>query len=258
MLRFLKWVKIGFWGSTFIIIGTMLAFVSVMAANNPPNWEQITADGNISNEYAADYRQAIYKSRQSAVLVESSNLGFWSGSSTMTGTYFMAEGHHYVITAYHGVHGPCWLLYVSHDSEKQRCNRYVEMNEMHDYILIELSGPLSNRVPIRIPGDLPRGQEWRASYSILTNIIYTGYPNTIGPLTLKGDVVGYGDDEYLYVFSHAYGGSSGSGVFTRDGKYIGYVVAIDVGTTDIGGIDTLENIVLVAPAFNVDWQQVLH
>jgi V8-like Glu-specific endopeptidase len=69
-------------------------------------------------------------------------------------------------------------------------------------------------------------------------------------------VVGYGHGETLYIFSHAYGGASGSGVFTENGKYIGYITAIDVGQTE-WGIDVLENIVLVAPAFNVDWSAVL-
>ncbi len=94
-------------------------------------------------------------------------------------------------------------------------------------------------------------------YTTLNNIVYTGYPNAIGPLTLRGDVVGYNDYEYFYVFSHAYGGASGSGVFTGNGKYIGHIVAIDVGTTELG-VDILENIVIVVPAFNVDWSVVLN
>ena len=69
-------------------------------------------------------------------------------------------------------------------------------------------------------------------------------------------MVGYASNEQIYIFSHAYGGASGSGVFTQSGKYIGYVTAIDVGATD-WGVDILENIVLVAPAFNVDWDIVL-
>ena len=69
-------------------------------------------------------------------------------------------------------------------------------------------------------------------------------------------MIGYGDDEFIYVFSHAYGGASGSGVFSREGKYIGYVVAIDVGSTELG-VDVLENIVIVAPTLNVDWTAVL-
>ena len=116
---------------------------------------------------------------------------------------------------------------------------------------------IQNRIPIEIPKDLPRGNQWKKSYSLLNKIIYTGYPNTIGPLTLRGDVIGYGDNEFIYVFSHAYGGASGSGVFSRQGHYIGYVVAIDVGSTDLG-VDVLENVVIVAPALNIDWTAVLN
>ena len=36
------------------------------------------------------------------------------------------------------------------------------------------------------------------------------------------------------------------------GKYIGYVVAIDVGQTEMG-VQILENVVLVMPAYNIDW-----
>ena len=59
------------------------------------------------------------------------------------------------------------------------------------------------------------------------------------------------------MFSHAYGGASGSGVFSASGKYIGHVVAIDVGRTEFG-VDVLENIVIVVPAFNIDWSLVLN
>ena len=140
------------------------------------------------------------------------------------------------------------------DEEALRCKKYVVMDEDNDYAVMELEGEFSDRTPVNIPEDLPSSKEWKLSYSLLNRIVYTGYPNIIGPLTLRGDVVGYGD-EYLYVFSHAYGGASGSGVFTKEGKYIGYVVAIDVGSTELG-VDVLENIVIVAPTFNVDWSVV--
>ncbi len=174
----------------------------------------------------------------------------------MTGTYFVVGDTPYVMTVHHGIHGPCWLVRVIHEGEQYGCKEYITMDEENDYVIMEMEAPLSNRTPIRIPEDLPHGTQWKPSYSILNTIIYTGYPNTVGPLTLRGDVVGYGD-EYVYVFSHAYGGASGSGVFTHDGKYIGYVVAIDVGVTE-HGLDILENIVIVAPAFNVDWSVVLN
>ena len=174
----------------------------------------------------------------------------------MTGTYFVASGKPYVITVHHGIQGPCWLVTIDHESTQVNCKEYILKDELRDYVIMELEKPISTRTPIRIPQDLPAGSlGWKDSYSLLTNIIYTGYPNTIGPLTLRGDVVGYAAEEYFYVFSHAYGGASGSGVFTREGRYIGYILAIDVGSTDLG-IDILENIVIVAPSFNVDWSVV--
>ena len=211
MLSFLKFVRITFWAGLVALLFSLLAVTSVVAYNKNIRWEDVATDDNISSDLDPTERETINKSRNSAVKVRSMGLNLFSGSSTMTGTYFVA---------------------------------------------MELEGEITNRAPIRIPQDLPSGTQWKKSYSILNKIIYTGYPNDIGPLTLRGDVIGYNKDEYLYVFSHAYGGASGSGVFSKQGKYIGYVVAIDVGSTELG-TDVLENIVIVAPALNIDWNLVL-
>jgi len=232
----------------------VLSTAAVIEYNTVPEWGVITTDNVIANIQHPS-SQAIRKSRQSAVLVQSASLTFWVGTSTMTGTYFVANNKHYVITVHHGIHGPCWLVKVMHEGEEYSCEEYIIIDQENDYVIMEMQGPLHNRAPLRIPQDLPHGSEWKPSYSILNRIIYTGYPNTIGPLTLSGDVIGYGN-EYVYIFSHAYGGASGSGVFTHDGKYIGYIVAIDVGSMDFGP-DVLENIVIVAPTFNVDWRALL-
>jgi hypothetical protein len=257
MQGFLRRVKIVFWTLMIVCPLMMLGAASIIKYNKIPAWEEIIEIDNIATGDKEPGFAAINKSRLSAVLVRSIELGFWgTSSSTMTGTYFIAKGKHYVITAHHGIHGPCWLVTVSHDDQEYGCKKYITKSEEDDYVIMEIAEPLQNRTPIRIPRDLPYGAQWKPSYSLLNKIIYTGYPNSLGPLTLRGDVIGYGD-EYLYIFSHAYGGSSGSGVFTKEGKYIGYVVAIDVATTDFG-VDILENIVIVAPAFNVDWSDILN
>jgi hypothetical protein len=59
------------------------------------------------------------------------------------------------------------------------------------------------------------------------------------------------------MISYAWSGSSGSGVFSQDGKYIGYVLAIDVGESGFGGAAILENVVLVIPAFKINWAAAL-
>jgi len=256
MLSFLKFVRIAFWVVLMTLLFSLGAATSVITYNKNIRWEDIATDDNISSDSTIAERETINKSRNSAVKISSMGLNFFAGSSTMTGTYFVAKERHYVLTVHHGILGPCFFIVVSHDDQTYSCKEYVTMDKINDYVIIELEGEIFNRDPIRIPQDLPRGNQWKKSYSILNKIIYTGYPNTVGPLTLRGDVVGYNKDEYLYVFSHAYGGASGSGVFSKQGKYIGYVVAIDVGSTDLG-VDVLENIVIVAPALNIDWNSVL-
>ena len=256
MLKFLKWTKWGFWATVVLVLATALASLSVLKHHTRPTWEEISVE-NITAQGVPQHQRAIRKSRQSAVLVKSASLNFWGGTSTTTGTYFIANNKHYVITVDHGIQGPCWLITIADDYNYTGCKKIVAVNKERDYVIMEVNELLPARVPIHIPRDLPHGGEWKTSYSILTNIVYTGYPNTLGPLTLRGDVVGYGDNQSLYVFSHAYGGASGSGVFTEEGKYIGYIVAIDVGATELG-VDVLENIVIVAPTFNVDWSAVLN
>ena len=257
MLRFLKWVKVGFWTTVAITIIMIGGHISSLHQHASPNWSTIISNDQITSTMKYSATASARKSRSSAVKIESTSLKFWGGTATSSGTYFVAAGRPYVATVHHGIQGPCWLLVVVHDDRRYECKEYVVMDEVNDYVLMEMDSFIENRVPIQIPQDLPKGPEWQSSYSLLSRIIYTGYPNVLGPLTLRGDVVGYSREEYLYVFSHAYGGASGSGVFSENGKYIGYVVAIDVGVTEYG-VDVLENIVIVAPSYNIDWDAVLN
>ena len=248
-------MRVAFWGALLTFVMSILVVTTTIQGNEVPSWHQISEIGNVSTDFSGEELRAIKKSRSSAVKVRSMSFNFFAGASTMTGTYFVAKDKPYVITASHGIVGPCILLRVSHDNEDHFCKRYVAIDHVNDYMIMELEEKIKNAKPVRIPQDLPKGSQWKKSYSLLNKIVYTGYPNAIGPLTLRGDVVGYGDNEFIYIFSHAYGGASGSGVFSKQGKYIGYVVAIDVGSTDLG-VDVLENIVIVAPALNVDWAVV--
>ena len=254
MIKFLKWVRVAFWAAV-VFVTTVSIVLAVVLNSHFINTPRLPYKHNISNEYSAEYKDAIEKSRYSAVQVDSMGGALLLVSST-TATYFTAKGKHYIITVEHGIHGPCALLRVKYDNESYTCKEYVKLDAANDYAIIEIDGPIADRQPIKIPQDLPQGSQWKASYSILNKIIYTGYPNSVGPLTLKGDVIGYANSDYLYVFSHAYMGSSGSGVFSAKGKYIGIVSAIDIGQTEFG-VDILENVVLVTPVFKVDWSVVL-
>lgn len=256
MLKFLKAVRVLFWWGIFTSIASMLVFVAVLKHNTRPPWSEISSSTNISAHLSSNTAATVEKSRQSAVMVRSVGLNVFVGVSTMSGTYFTAKGKNYIITVQHGIQGPCWLITVIYNEEFYSCKQIIVADKMNDYVIFEVD-QISDIKPVRIPQDLPRGSQWKRSYSLLNKIIYTGYPNIVGPLTLAGDVVGYTEYEQIYVFSHAYGGASGSGVFSEDGKYIGYVVAVDMGRTEYG-IDVLENIVIVNPSFNVDWRAILY
>ena len=59
----------------------------------------------------------------------------------------------------------------------------------------------------------------------------------------------------IYFNSYAWSGSSGSGVFDSRGKFVGYIVALDVGRTEYG-MDVLENVILVVPHYRIDWSPI--
>ena len=81
--------------------------------------------------------------------------------------------------------------------------------------------------------------EWKKTLTILNHVVYTGYPNSIGPLTIQGSIMGFDPSGIMYIQSYAWSGSSGSGVFDQSGNLIGYILA----TT--GYIDKLRDIKII-------------
>ena len=251
MINFLKGVRLIFWGTLTIMLVATLVVVSVWKNSQKAPPMKLGELTKVTSYYSTDYQKAIRKSRESSVRIVSSSPKFL-GLSSSSGTYFESKGKYYVITTQHGILGSCSSLSATHEGVFYQCEKIAVADENIDYAIVEIEGPILDRTPIRIPRDLATQEQQTRSYSILSPVIYTGYPNTIGPLTLRGNVIGYGGTDYLYMFSYAYAGSSGSGIFGENGKYVGYVIALDVGVTEYG-IDILENMVLVVPAFKIDW-----
>lgn len=241
-------------GMMLVLMLPIFAVYSTIISYQIPPIAEIQKD-TYSQYYSISYKKAIKKSRQSAVQVISfgpDNAGYFSSAS---GTYFEAYGNYFVITVMHGILGPCAFTTVVHNSETYPCIKYIVTDLQNDYAIIQVS-EIPNRTPVDIFKDLPKNTQWKDSYSVLNKLVYTGYPNTIGPLTIEGEVAGFAGREYIYMVSYAWAGSSGSGVFDHRGRYIGYVVAIDVGESEFG-VQVLQNVVLVSPAFKVDWTKVI-
>ena len=195
-----------------------------------PTYAELSSFKNNSPHYLlTTQKRTIEKSRSSTVRVLS--LAEATGSiASSSGTYITMFGHYYVITTNHGILGNCQVTKIIVDSESHDCLRFIEQNEEVDYALIEIN-KIPKLSPIKIPRDMiTSNREWKSSLSIMAKTFYTGFPNSEGPLTIAGNVAGHSQDGYIYINSYAWSGSSGSGVFSQKGKYMGFVLAIDVGS----------------------------
>ena len=172
----------------------------------------------------------------------------------MSGTYLTAMGHYYVLTVMHGLAGPCELTKVMVEDQYYECIKYITVDSVHDYAIMEVE-KIDSRTPISIILDTPSLRpSVTKRISVLSNVYYTGFPNTMGPFTVRGHIMGsdaFGSKN-IYILSYAWMGASGSGVFNEDSKLIGYVIALDVGKTEYG-VQILENVVMVGRSSNIDW-----
>ena len=248
-LKFVALVTMGLVSGFGMGLGVMY---SVAKSHEAPSLEE---GGNwsvstITTTLPVADQKAIKKSRLSAVRVMSLSEDQETFSAA-SGTYFTSGGRYYVLTVNHGIVGPCPLTKIKFENGYVKCLQYIILNPGIDYAIIEIE-KLTGRTPIKVPQDLPTTFR---PYHIMTPTYYTGFPNSAGPFTLSGNIIGYLGTDFVYLQSYGWAGSSGAGVFTPNGDLIGYVLAVDVGYTDYG-VDVLENIIFVVPVTNIDWSVV--
>ena len=226
-------------------------YVSIGESQRFPTHSEISALDNLSSELDGKETSAVLASRNSILHVLSSEKGR-EGFAKMSGTYVEHNDKFYVITAAHGIQGDCERMFVATDEEHvYDCVKYIIINHHVDYAIIQIE-EIPGRIPVKLADVLPSNREWRQELSVLNETFYTGYPNGLGPLTFRGSVAGISDNNYVYLHSYAWPGSSGSGVFSYDGNMIGIVIALNVGFTG-AGYDVLEDLVIVTPLFMIDW-----
>jgi hypothetical protein len=240
------------WGIVVFLIG--FSFYSALVDSSQDQQSLEKMQENVSNYHSVSYKKAIKKSRDSAVRVISVDSD--SGHvSTFSGTYVQSYGSYFIITVAHGLAGPCEFTKIVYAQELYDCVKLIDKNDTQDYAVIQVE-EIPTRVPVKIPKDLPKNQQWRSVFTLQNKVIYTGYPNSIGPLSIGGNISGANGTSFIYLDSYAWEGSSGSGVFDSKGRFIGYVIAIDVGATEFG-IQVLNNVVLVIPSFKIDWIKLI-
>jgi hypothetical protein len=255
-----KLLKTSFRILFMVCFGMLLGSVAtqqVAEMYSVPSFEEITDKSNNSEHLLiSNQKKIVEKSRQSAVRVLSLSMDTGAIASS-SGTYMRLKDNYFVITTNHGIAGDCDTTKILVDDQLYDCFKFIETNDTTDYAVIQIP-KIEDRQPIKIPRDIASSKrDWIDALSIMSKTYYTGFPNNIGPLTIGGQIMGHSPGDHIYINSYAWSGSSGSGVFSQRGDYIGYVLAIDVGT-GITGPEVLENVVLVVPAYRINWSHVFN
>tara|TARA_R100001163_G_C5050088_1_gene186982 strand:+ start:667 stop:1437 length:771 start_codon:yes stop_codon:yes gene_type:complete len=246
-----------FFVSTFLfLIGFLSSFSATYnhIQKSPYQAKKSLSDSkNISKAYNINEKKAIINSVSSSVRVMSVDEA-GDGISMASGTYFIYLGKYYVLTVSHAIVGTCEDTVFTHFENSSRCIKFVAIDKLQDYAIIEVE-PLEGRKALSLANAI--NFKMKKMPKLLDKTYYTGYPNNIGPLTMTGTIAGFADSGHLFVNSYAWTGSSGSGMFDQNGKLVGIIMALDVGTTQYG-VDVLENLLIVIPTHNIDWVGALH
>ena len=236
--------------SSVAIIG---AYESTQKSLLFPTEASINKLTNVGNSLSGAEARTVIKSRQSAVQVMSLDVND-GGISVSSGIYIVYDDKHLVLTTSHGVGDLCTFTQIIVDDNLHNCITYILRDPQTDYIIIQIE-PLNSRRPVRIPQDTPHRLQWRGELGTQNTVFYTGFPNEGGPYTFDGRIVGYNEEEALFIDSYGWRGSSGSGVFSAQGNLLGYIMALEVGETYFGR-EVLENFIWVIPLFKVNWMAV--
>lgn len=203
----------------------------------------------VSQNLTRSETRTIKMSAESVVRVLSRNS---SGIASLSGTVLSYGDQIFVLTASHGINENCKDTVVWTGSDNlQICEELVVIDRELDYAILRISD-YGETTPVNLQRVLPSERQRSLVYSLQNKLFYTGFPNGAGPVTVAGRIIGFRAENYFFMHSYAWAGSSGSGVFTYDGKLIGVVIALDIGMTMFGP-DVLEDMVIVLPVYKIDW-----
>ena len=191
-------------------------------------------------------RAIIVKSIASSVRIISTTLSFDEPivTSTSSGTYFEYADTQYIITTAHSLLGECLGTMVIADDYMFHCIDLILMDHNKDIAIFEVED-IFNRTPITSDDFIHKDKNISLNSGVHEKLIYTGYPQGLGPFTFNGNIVGHNISNGLFfAHSYAWAGSSGSGVFNSKGKMIGILTAVAIANTE-HGVDVMEDLIIV-------------
>jgi hypothetical protein len=248
----------------FILLTLVLVFLGIMVTNIPVLKSHIVFLENeietaqpemleISRRLSWTEANTVRRSHENAVGIVS--MSSFAGISSFSGTIFKHRDKFYVISVAHGLVGTCKATFiVLSNNLVVPCREVVIIDYKKDYSIIELGDmPENSMSPISLNRILfTSDRRWNRAVGLQNKIYYTGFPNGTGPLTISGEIIGFQEDKYIFVHSYAWSGASGSGIFSSNGKFLGVLLAVEVGSTNFG-IQVLEDVVIILPETSIDW-----
>jgi hypothetical protein len=161
-----------------------------------------------------------------------------------SGTYFIFEGYHVVLTAAHVVeYGDTYL--VVNEKGGSRIGEVAHVDIYKDFAIL-LIPEFKEVKPIKLK--LPK---YDISKKIGDKVVFSGYPADQSLSTIYGDIAGFEKDIFI-IHGSAWMGSSGSCVFDKSGNFLGVIVAASVAKFR-GEPVILEDMVWALSSVEIDW-----
>jgi len=160
-----------------------------------------------------------------------------------TGTVFDFEGTTVVLTAAHVVSAPGSRVSIEVGDSFYACE-VVYFDSLADLaVLVPESS--ANLHPLPWKTTPPR------QMGIYDEVSYTGYPNNDAKLSVKGYISAVSENGNYYLHSYAWSGASGSSVYDKNGKLLGVLIAIALGSGPMSMPVAIEDVVVVVPIWKL-------
>jgi S1-C subfamily serine protease len=160
--------------------------------------------------------------RSAAVkVVDVENRGHGSGS------YFVVNSRHIVITAAHVVDTADIFKIVGNYGEIS-IGKVIYRNDESDFAVLGVQRMDSVR-PMRL-----KTKDRTRTQLIGENVFFSGFPAAHSTISTRGMIVGFENgNSFILVHSYAWRGSSGSCVFDKSGSLLGVLTGLDVGMFEV-------------------------
>ena len=221
-----------FWGVMSLLVASCIS---------PPMGVCSTLDGADIHRVVKTKTRLEAQTRNATVKVMSHKD---DGIAMGTGTVYRYKGYNIVITAAHVLGGPPYSAAIVSDSDYALAG-VVYLDREND-IAVLVAPEMADVKPMKLHTSRP-------DIKIGEDIVYSGFPNDDIELTIRGYISAIRSDGNFYLHSYAWPGASGSSVFDKQGRLIGVLSAIGVGTDLLGMPTAIEDMVMVVSISKLDF-----